>query len=191
MARVAARSGLSGVRALDRRWDPRKLEGGDVNSPWWHWAVNVLAASPACDRRLRARILRRAGVDVGTALVEPGCFFFGAGVTLGDWSWINHRCYFDSRDRIHLGTKVALGMEVMLCTSGHRPGGPEKRSGPYVSGPITIGDGAWVGARALVLGGVTIGEGCIVAAGAVVASDLEPHGLYAGVPARRVRDLPV
>ena len=37
--------------------------------------------------------------------------------------------------------------------------------------------------------GVTIGEGCIVAAGAVVTKDCESHGLYAGVPARRIRDL--
>jgi acetyltransferase-like isoleucine patch superfamily enzyme len=30
---------------------------------------------------------------------------------------------------------------------------------------------------------------CVVAAGAVVTGDCEPDGLYAGVPARRVRDL--
>jgi maltose O-acetyltransferase len=40
-----------------------------------------------------------------------------------------------------------------------------------------------------VLPGVTIGAGCAVAAGAVVTADCEPDGLYAGVPARRVRDL--
>ncbi len=36
--------------------------------------------------------------------------------------------------------------------------------------------------------GVTIGDGCLVATGAVVAKDLEPNGLYAGVPAKRIKD---
>jgi maltose O-acetyltransferase len=148
-----------------------------------------VAASPAWTREQRARILERCGIAVGHALVEPGCFFFGDGVQLGDWAWINHRCYFDSRDRIVVGERCSLAMEVMLCTSGHLPGDAGKRAGAYVSGPIVIGAGSWLGTRATVLGGVTIGEGCIVAAGAVVTEDLEPHGLYAGVPARHVRDL--
>ena len=37
--------------------------------------------------------------------------------------------------------------------------------------------------------GVTVGDGCVVAAGAVVREDCEPGGLYAGVPARRVKKL--
>jgi maltose O-acetyltransferase len=40
-----------------------------------------------------------------------------------------------------------------------------------------------------VLPGVTVGDGCVIAAGAVVNADCQPDGLYAGVPARRVRDL--
>jgi maltose O-acetyltransferase len=176
--------------AARSRLDPRGFAAHrNVNSAWWHWTANVVAASPAVGRERRAQLLRRCGIDVGTALVEPGCFFFGSDVGLGDWAWINHRCYFDARDRITVGAQCSLGMEVMLCTSGHEPGAAGKRAGAYVSGPIAIGDGTWLGTRALVLGGVTIGAGCIVAAGAVVTADLEPHGVYAGVPARRIRDL--
>jgi maltose O-acetyltransferase len=173
-----------------RGLDPRLIRSArNVNSTWWHWAVNVVAASPALDRRNRARILSRAGIGVGQALIESGCFFFGDRVSIGDWSWVNHRCYFDSRDQITIGTKCSLGMEVMLCTSTHHLGDATKRAGAYTSSPITVGDGTWIGTRALILPGVTVGPGCIVAGGAVVAEDLEPNGLYAGTPARRVRDL--
>jgi acetyltransferase-like isoleucine patch superfamily enzyme len=79
----------------------------------------------------------------------------------------------------------------MLCTSGHRIGSAERRAGVYVADPIAIGDGSWIGTRAVLLGGVTVGAGCMVAAGAVVVADCQPNGLYAGTPARRVRDLPV
>ncbi len=165
-------------------------EHRNVNSTRWHWAANVVAASPALGRAQRARILRRCGIGVRTAIVEPGCWFFGSDVDLGEWSFVNHRCYFDSRDTITLGAQVALAPEVMLATSGHLPtGGPENRRGPYTSGPIHVGAGSWLGTRVTVLGGLTIGEGCIVAAGAVVTKDLDPNGLYGGVPARRLRDL--
>ena len=52
--------------------------------------------------------------------------------------------------------------------------------------PIVIEDDVWIGASATVLGGVTIGEGAIIGAGAVVTRDVPPGETYAGVPARRL-----
>lgn len=48
---------------------------------------------------------------------------------------------------------------------------------------ITIGDGVWIGAHAVVLHGVTIGKGAIIAAGAVVTRDIPAYGIAVGVPA--------
>jgi len=74
---------------------------------------------------------RAGGIDVGQALVEPGCFFFGSKARLGDWTLINHRCYFDTRDWIEIGTRCSIAMEVMFCTSTHAVGEPTKRAGDY------------------------------------------------------------
>lgn len=54
-----------------------------------------------------------------------------------------------------------------------------------------IGDKCLIGMGATVLDNAVVGEGCIVAAGALVLSNavLEAGGLYAGVPAKRVRDV--
>ena len=49
--------------------------------------------------------------------------------------------------------------------------------------------GTVVDSSGAVLPGVTVGAGCVVAAGAVVRESCDAHGLYAGVPAVRVRDL--
>ena len=43
---------------------------------------------------------------------------------------------------------------------------------------------ASIGSHATILCGVTIGEGAIVGAGAVVTGDIAPHTIVAGVPAR-------
>lgn len=134
-------------------------------------------------------MLRRAGIDPGTTKIEAGCFFFSDQIAFGEWGWVNHRCYFDTRDRITLGDGAILAMEVMVCTSTHDIGDRRARAGAYRTAPVSIGAGAWLGARTLVLPGVSVADGCVIAAGSVVADDTEPDGMYAGAPARRVRDL--
>ena len=52
-----------------------------------------------------------------------------------------------------------------------------------------IGEGAWIGARSVVLPGVSIGNGAVVAAGAVVTRDVPANTLVGGVPAQHLRHL--
>lgn len=53
---------------------------------------------------------------------------------------------------------------------------------------IKIEDDVWIGYGAIILGGVTIGQGSIVAAGSVVSRDVESYTIYAGIPAKKVRN---
>lgn len=161
-----------------------------IDSAPWHWLVNGIAAWAMWTPAQRARLLKRGGIDVRNGQVQPGCFFFSDQIEFGEWVWINHRAYFDTRDWIRIGDRVGFGMEVMVLTSTHQPGDHDNRRGPYTTAPVTIGAGSWIGTRAMILPGVTVGEGVTVAAGAVVTRDCEPDGLYAGVPAKRVKELP-
>jgi serine O-acetyltransferase len=47
-----------------------------------------------------------------------------------------------------------------------------------------IGDGVLLGAGASVLGNVKLGDGCQVGAGTLVITDLPPHSVAVGVPAK-------
>ncbi|MDQ3030784.1 MAG: acyltransferase [Myxococcota bacterium] len=49
---------------------------------------------------------------------------------------------------------------------------------------------SFIGTNAVITPGVTVGEGTVIGSGAVVTKDLEPWGIYVGVPARRVADRP-
>ena len=62
--------------------------------------------------------------------------------------------------------------------------------GELIKSSIHIGKGCWIGANALIRPGVDIAAGRVIAAGAVVVKNCDANGLYAGVPARRVKDLP-
>jgi acetyltransferase-like isoleucine patch superfamily enzyme len=84
---------------------------------------------------------------------------------------------------------VAVGPGVYFITGTHRIGSHTQRAGPVIAAPIRVGDGVWIGARAILLPGVTVGAGAIVAAGAVVTRDVPADTLVAGVPAQVKRSL--
>jgi acetyltransferase-like isoleucine patch superfamily enzyme len=55
--------------------------------------------------------------------------------------------------------------------------------------PIRICEGAWIGARSIILKGVTIGAGAVVGMGSVVTKDVPPRTIVAGNPARVIREI--
>jgi maltose O-acetyltransferase len=146
-----------------------------VSRALWHLAVNVLGASWVLQAPARRRLYERCGIRSRTDWLLPGLHFAHRHVSFGERTWINHRCRFETTGPVEIGDGVDLGMQVVFAGDG----------------AVRVEDGCWLGTRSVVLAGVTVGTGCVVASGSVVESDCAPHGLYAGVPARRVRDLPV
>ena len=91
---------------------------------------------------------------------------------------------------IYLERDVILGHGCMLLTGRHEYAEgrlkPRKEQVPDSGWDIRIGRGSWIASGAIVIGGVTIGEHSIVAAGAVVTSDVPPHTIVGGNPARPI-----
>ena len=54
-------------------------------------------------------------------------------------------------------------------------------------GDIVIGNDVWIGYEAVILSGVTIGDGAVIGARAVVTKDVPPYTIVGGVPARPIR----
>ena len=54
-------------------------------------------------------------------------------------------------------------------------------------GDTVIGNDVWIGREAVIMPGVTIGDGAIVGAHAVVARDVPPYAIVVGNPARVVK----
>lgn len=110
-------------------------------------------------------------------------------LTIGEGSAIATPCALSLYAPLTIGRRVHFGPDVMVLTGTHEIGPAEERCGPYRFAPVTIGDGTWVGARAVIHPGVTIGAGCVISAGAVVTRDMPPSMLVAGNPARAVQRL--
>lgn len=153
--------------------------------------ILAMSASKLIPHRLRPGILRLAGVQVGNkTLILNGTSIRGsASVSIGDGVFVNQECFFDAEALIVIERDVQIGDHVRLITSSHSLGPSARRAGPSVSHEVVIKSGCWIGSGAAILPGVSVARGCIIAAGAVVTSSTSPDGLYAGVPAKRIRDL--
>lgn len=145
--------------------------------------------------RLRSAILRKMGFKIGYGTLiagRPNISGIGdiySRLEIGKHCFINVGCYLDLSGEIWIGNNVSIGQEVMLLTHTHKIGTWEQRAGALVARSVHVGDGAWLGARSLILPGVSIGSGAIVAAGAVVTKDVPANSLVGGIPAVKIRQL--
>ena len=61
-------------------------------------------------------------------------------------------------------------------------------AGPFIPSTLTIQQGVWIGAKAIILPKCfEIGEGAIIASGAVVTKDVSPYTVVAGNPAKVIK----
>lgn len=156
------------------------------------------ALPPFVGTRLRVQALKLIGIQIGrgTLLADMPILAGTGGVAgrlqIGQGCWLNTGCYLELEDTITIGDRAALGQQVMILTVTHDIGSAEQRAAPtLVRRPVTIGAGAWLGARSTILPGITVGAGAVVAASTVVNRDVPPNTLVAGVPGRVIRQLPV
>ncbi|CVK21574.1 acyltransferase [Sporomusa sphaeroides] len=154
--------------------------------------LNFIAASPLLGRRGRYLLYRLCGCNIKTKRISPECIITSNRISIGKHTYINYRCIFDNEDHIEIGEHCFLAQEVLLAGATHPiTNRTYCRAGKAYGLPIRIGNGCWIGARVTVLAGVTIGEGTVIAAGSLVNKDCEPNSLYAGVPAKKIKDLPL
>jgi len=102
---------------------------------------------------------------------------------------VNSGTYLNGIGQIEFGDNVLIGPNVVI-SSGEHP--VNLTAVPIlfiepVGRRISIGDGVWIGANAVILPGVTIGEGSVIAANAVVTRDVGENEIWGGVPAKKLR----
>jgi len=105
-------------------------------------------------------------------------------LSIGEHTFINVPCFIEANAPLHIGKSVGIGHHTVFITSNHEVGTSEARMGKLKPAPVSIGDGAWIGAHVTVLPGVTVGSGAVVAAGSLVTRDVPANAKVAGVPAR-------
>jgi acetyltransferase-like isoleucine patch superfamily enzyme len=109
-------------------------------------------------------------------------------VYIGDDTVIGRHCMITAKNLIRIGNNVLMGAYVQVIDHNH---GVAKdsiiREQQAKIEQVIIGDDVWIGAGAKILSGITVGQGAIIGANAVVTSDIPPYAIVGGVPARVIK----
>lgn len=135
----------------------------------------------------KAVLLRLFGARVGKGLViKPSVRIkYPWFLEIGDHVWIGEGVWIDNLAQVTVGNHVCISQEAMLLTGNHDY---KRTTFDLTAAPITLENGVWIGARALVLPGAVCESHAVVTAGSVISGRAEAYGIYRGHPAQQVKN---
>lgn len=136
---------------------------------------------------LRAFILKIFGANISSLQIQA----FGSTKILRPWDLklgkfvtIGPRVHIYNLNRIIIGDNSVISQDAYLAGGTHDYSKPNL---PLLRKDIIIGHNVWIGAGAFICPGVKIGDGAVVGARAVVTKDVEPWTVVAGNPAKFIK----
>lgn len=112
------------------------------------------------------------------------------GLIIHDNAYLGDHLTVLCADKVIIEKNVLMASYITIATENH---GIDPENGfsygkqPLVTAPVSIGEGVWIGEKAIILPGVSIGKKAVVAAGAVVTRDVPAYCIVAGNPARVIK----
>lgn len=157
-------------------------------------AYRLLGLKAGERNRMEAvRCRRLAQIEIGSynAFTE-GCWLWpldadyeGVRIRIGDSNYFNRNVMIDACGSVEIGSHNMFGPEIYITDANHTFGhGVLPAEQPMQAGRVRIGNGCWIGAKAVILKDVELGDYCVVGAGAVVTKSFPAGSVISGVPAR-------
>jgi putative colanic acid biosynthesis acetyltransferase WcaF len=154
---------------------------------WFYINAVVFKTSLLPSNGIKAFLLRLFGGKIGK-MVELKPYInikYPWFLEIGDHTWIGEDVWIDNLTFVKIGSNVCISQGAMLLTGNHNY---SKTAFDLMVKPITIEDGAWVGAKAVVCPGVIVQSHAVLAVGSIATKNLEPYGIYQGNPAVKIKD---
>jgi acetyltransferase-like isoleucine patch superfamily enzyme len=139
--------------------------------------------------RMRVLKLKLFGANIGTDMRISGkIIIYGhySNLLIGNYRTINYGVLLVAADKLTIGNNVRISPYAQIHTSGLIL---DQYQRSHFNRPTIIKDNVWIASGAIINAGVVIGENSVIGAGAVVTKDVEPNSFYAGVPARKIRNI--
>jgi putative colanic acid biosynthesis acetyltransferase WcaF len=173
------------LRAYDNSWySPGRPAAW--RAAWIFFGLPLLRCSWIVSSSVRVNLLRAFGARIGRGVVmqQPLRVKYPWHLVVGDDCWFGEDCWIDNLTTVRIGSNVCISQGAYLCTGNHNWTDPH--FGLMVA-PITLADGAWVGARCVIAPGVVLGTGAIASAGSVITASIPDFEIHTGNPARCIR----
>ncbi len=136
---------------------------------------------------LKVFLLRTFGAKIGkNVVVKPNVNIkYPWNLTIGDNTWIGEKVWIDNLGKVIIGKNVCLSQGAFLLCGNHDY---KKVAFDLMVKEITLEDGVWVGAKAVVCPGVICKSHAVLSVGSIATSDLEPYSIYQGNPAVKIKE---
>lgn len=154
---------------------------------WYFVNALVMKNSWLTSSGLKVRVLRVFGAKIGMGVNIKPCVNvkYPWLLEIGDYTWIGENVWIDNLAKVKIGSNVCISQGAMLLCGNHNY---KKTTFDLIIGEITLKDGSWIGAKAVVCPGITTHSHAVLGVGSVANHDLEAYGIYQGNPARKVRE---
>lgn len=116
-------------------------------------------------------------------------FYNPSNIQIGSNVYIAKGCWFSAGFPIQIGDQVLFGPNVMVASSNHSKINGSFRYGKATGDFVIIGKGSWIAANSAITAGTVIGNGTAIGANSVVRGDILPDSLYAGNPAKYIKQV--
>ncbi len=165
---------------FDNRW--YKPKGFARRIIWYTVNVCIFKTSLQWPNSLKSRLLKLFGAKVGRNLNIKPCvnIKYPWFLELGNNVWFGEKCWIDNLGMVRIKDNVCISQGAMLLTGNHNY---KMEKFDLIIGEVTLEDGVWVGAMAIVCPGVTMHTHSILLAGSVLTHNAEAYGIYQGNPA--------
>jgi putative colanic acid biosynthesis acetyltransferase WcaF len=174
------------LSAYDNSW--YKTGSGRVKMAAWYFTNVLFFVNPLNPSSgLKVMLLRLFGARIGKGVViKPAVNIkYPWRLSVGDHTWIGEKVWIDNLADVSIGANCCISQGAMLLCGNHNF---RKTTFDLITKEITLEEGAWVGAFAIVCPGVLMRSHAVLAVNSVASETLEPYSVYKGNPAVLIRE---
>jgi putative colanic acid biosynthesis acetyltransferase WcaF len=132
-------------------------------------------------------LLRLFGASIGKGVVvKPGVNVkYPWNLQAGNYVWLGENVWIDNLSTVTLGDHVCLSQGAFILCGNHNY---SKSTFDLQVSEVTLEEGVWIGAKAIVCPGVTCGSHSVLTAGSLASKNLDSFKIYQGNPALPVKE---
>jgi putative colanic acid biosynthesis acetyltransferase WcaF len=154
----------------------------------WHY-INALVFKSSLFPfyGLKNCLLRLFGAKIGKEVEIKPCvnIKYPWFLNIGNEVWMGENVWIDCLVPVTIGNNICISQGAVLLTGNHNY---KKTTFDLIVSGITLEDGVWIGACAIVNPGITVGSHAVLTSGSVATKNLDPYSVYQGNPATKIRE---